>query len=337
MKILNKIKNFDKKVIVKKVGLGLALVTLVGLISAVAVNLNAHDCKLTKNYCYDSTSHYYECTVNKWCNKKFQEEEHELNWVIDREETIFQNGIKHRECECGYRINTGTVIDNYTYDNSISQSKDLTSTSINLTEDRTLESTISTSYGYFANENNRNVNFNARSTIYPDSKYLIENQVQKFIFSFNVYAINGNAQEFKLYFSSRESTYYLNVFGTEYRSAKLSELGADFFNSKYIDVDFGVHNVDGIGIVFGFRLKTENCTLTFLSDNTGNVKDSEIVSATDWIKVSGIYNSKTENTAVDLYENTHGYTPLAPTRLNCSKGSVWFEQEINRIMFNKMK
>ena len=66
-----------------------------------------HDYKIT--YSYSESKHYYEC---KNCNAKKDEENHSFTWIVDKEATEDETGLKHEECNvCHYTRNENTVID----------------------------------------------------------------------------------------------------------------------------------------------------------------------------------------------------------------------------------
>ena len=57
----------------------------------------------------DADSHWKECTV---CQDKTQEAVHTFTWVVDKEATQDETGLKHEECTvCGYKRSEGTEID----------------------------------------------------------------------------------------------------------------------------------------------------------------------------------------------------------------------------------
>lgn len=56
---------------------------------------------------YDDDNHYYECL----CGEKKDVEKHNFEWVVDKEPTENETGIKHEECSvCHYKRKEGTVI-----------------------------------------------------------------------------------------------------------------------------------------------------------------------------------------------------------------------------------
>ena len=51
---------------------------------------------------YDDQNHWKECSV---CGTRLDEEPHSLEWIIDREASGTESGLKHQECTaCGYRL-----------------------------------------------------------------------------------------------------------------------------------------------------------------------------------------------------------------------------------------
>ena len=66
-----------------------------------------HDYKA--NYSYNESKHYYEC---KNCGAIKGEEDHSFTWIVDKEATEEETGLKHEECNvCHYTKNENTVID----------------------------------------------------------------------------------------------------------------------------------------------------------------------------------------------------------------------------------
>lgn len=62
--------------------------------------------ELTQNS--DATKHWKECA----CGKKIEESIHEFTWIIDRDATQENEGVKHEQCNtCGYIRSEGTVIE----------------------------------------------------------------------------------------------------------------------------------------------------------------------------------------------------------------------------------
>ena len=56
----------------------------------------------------DDKSHWKECE----CGEKAELSDHKFKWIIDKNATILESGLKHEECiVCGYKRNENTVID----------------------------------------------------------------------------------------------------------------------------------------------------------------------------------------------------------------------------------
>lgn len=67
-----------------------------------------HTHKYGSTYKTDNNNHWYECT----CGEKNQMEKHTFEWIIDKEATEDETGIKHEECkDCGYKRNEETIIE----------------------------------------------------------------------------------------------------------------------------------------------------------------------------------------------------------------------------------
>lgn len=56
---------------------------------------------------HDDDKHWQNCGE---CNETVNEGEHEFEWVIDKEATYEESGIKHEECKCGLKRNENTEI-----------------------------------------------------------------------------------------------------------------------------------------------------------------------------------------------------------------------------------
>ena len=66
-----------------------------------------HDYKT--EWSYDENGHYHEC---KNCDAKTDVTNHTFTWIIDKDSTCKEEGLKHEECEvCHYTRNENTVIE----------------------------------------------------------------------------------------------------------------------------------------------------------------------------------------------------------------------------------
>lgn len=71
----------------------------------------AHD--YADDWTSDDTSHWHQCS----CGDQADVAEHSFSWVVDREPTEDQTGLKHEACTvCGYSRNEGTPIDQLDHD-----------------------------------------------------------------------------------------------------------------------------------------------------------------------------------------------------------------------------
>ena len=71
----------------------------------------AHD--YSDDWASDDTSHWHQCS----CGDKADVAEHSFAWIIDREPTEDQTGLKHEQCTvCGYTRSQDTVIDKLDHD-----------------------------------------------------------------------------------------------------------------------------------------------------------------------------------------------------------------------------
>lgn len=66
-----------------------------------------HEHEFNEKWSADEATHYHEC----YCGEKKDIASHTFVWVIDKEPTNDENGIKHEECTiCNHKQNEGTVI-----------------------------------------------------------------------------------------------------------------------------------------------------------------------------------------------------------------------------------
>ena len=368
MKTLKQIKIFKNKKFLKILGISLAVVAVIGLSSSIMVNtfMNVHKCKVSKVISYDSSGHYYKCIDNLYCNKKFQLEKHNLEWVIDKEEECETNGYKHRECDCGYRTNVGTVIDNFKYDLNIMLDNSIQFDTFNQEwESGYAKESLSKNLEVSSNEDSRNFSMKVRyymssrlkdgvtyrnSNIYNANIVYISNSVS-FYDELNI------PYEIMLYIDYRnEVPYALDILkdGVRYRlfSEEINALAEDYISNGYLDIEFGVYQVEDSIYVFGFKLQTKNKEITYLSDNSGTIKSETMffkcgrytsMSGTEysfdtilgWLQSKGIQiNSDTNSIAIiesNMYSDKYDFGSLVS---NCYPNSTWF---LNQVKYMQWK
>ena len=91
--------------------------------------VKAKDHAYAESWTADGKSHWHVCENN--CSVKGSEEAHSFEWVIDKEATEDETGLKHEECTvCGYKQNENTVIDKlpHTHAMTKTEGKDATCT-----------------------------------------------------------------------------------------------------------------------------------------------------------------------------------------------------------------
>ena len=89
-----------------------------------------HDYKV--EWSYDENGHYHEC---KNCDAKTNVTNHEFTWIIDKDSTCKEEGIKHEECEvCHYTRNENTVIELKEHTIVVDKAVEATCISTGLTE-----------------------------------------------------------------------------------------------------------------------------------------------------------------------------------------------------------
>ena len=71
------------------------------------IKAKGHD--FDTSWSYDKANHYYKCNS---CDTKKNEENHNFIWIVDKEATEDETGLKHEECSvCHYKRNENTMID----------------------------------------------------------------------------------------------------------------------------------------------------------------------------------------------------------------------------------
>ncbi len=288
--------------------ISLATLTLGGVISAVSIKTldTSHTCEVGTNLAYSSTSHFYTCT-NEYCANKFYEEEHDLEWVIDKEETFEENGIKHEICKtCNYKRNVGTVIDDIYNSNHISVKDNLVRyQTVNSYVDGSGDMSPEFIVGTLKSNEHSNVSFTSRYELVTDNgdgTYTYSNVLNTRIYyttpGFAFYDANGNVFKIMLrIYPQNENRYSLDIASDlgRYRliSNDVNALCEDFLSCGYVDIDFGVYEVNNLGNVYGIRFKTANKELSYLSDNSGTIKND-----TEFFKCSLLESTDGEKTTI---------------------------------------
>lgn len=72
-----------------------------GITKTFEISFTVEDHKHKEEWKFNETSHWHEC---KSCGSKSEEGKHTFKWVIDKEATETEKGLKHEECTvCGYK------------------------------------------------------------------------------------------------------------------------------------------------------------------------------------------------------------------------------------------
>ncbi len=330
------------KKIFKIVGLVFLVVTLLILtllsVYSVKLNLNIHKCDISEVYSFDETSHYQSCS-NKRCVNKFNTSEHDLQWVIDKQETYDSNGLMHRECVCGYKVDFNTIIDELIVEDDIVNRK--TYSDYFVKGGYTSETL---KLGCFNDDINKNANFSARFEIgcKNDDRYhvgLAPNiKVDYLSNGFSFYDKDGNKYSIRLYTDLTNSCLKITKNSTtlsELVSDEITKLGLDFIDCLYVDVDFGVIKNEESKYIYGFRFKTANYEVSYFNDNSGSIKDNEVLEENlGWIYETGLFNYKPNPdncSSVDLVSSVVIYSHNQGILISSDGGSSWF---LNKYYFN---
>ena len=71
------------------------------------IKAKVHD--FDSNCSYNESKHYHKC---KYCDATKDEDVHIFSWIVDKESTEDEIGLKHEECSvCHYTRNENTIID----------------------------------------------------------------------------------------------------------------------------------------------------------------------------------------------------------------------------------
>ena len=349
----------EKKKIIKIITIGLSAIMLAGITSSIAVKAinEKHVCKASTTLSYDTKTHFYKCK-NNFCAERFSISNHDLYWVIDKEETCEENGYKHRQCDCGYKVNVGTVIDEFKYDANIQlQDNMVRNFYYNEWDDGNHSPTLELNLGKFDNERN-NTSFTAHYQFATklSNEYVYKNVYNdSVLFSYSGFSINDvNSETYNIKLSISPNSiveYSLDIATTSngtYRlyNEEVTALCKDYIKNGCLDVDFGVYQTENLGLVYGLRFKTLNNELMYLSDNSGNLKnetkvvkflDSTTISYDNYtlndvlsfIGTDGIYN-KGESAITIMNRNWTGRDNYG-TLVSCDKASVWLMNQVKYI------
>lgn len=333
-------------------------VLLVGIVTTVILRAkHKHVCQASETLLYDDSGHYYKCKT-AYCNKRINEKEHELTWVVDKEETCEVNGIKHQVCACGYVTSEGTIIDEFIYNDNIELQDNLTrSTYVNEWDDGNHSPTLELNLGKFDGERN-NTSFSARyqRACYLSGEYIngnAKNDTLVFDYpGFTIYNEKGESFNVRLRLSPAHTLPYALEIASEdggiykYQSEEITELCKDYANKGFLTIDFGVYNVENVGLVWGFRFKTANCEVSYLSNDSGSLKsdvkvvkwlDDIIISTAEYslndvlgfIGVDGIFNK--ENSAIKLRSRNYTGASRYGVLVSCEKASTWLMNQVKYI------
>ena len=79
----------------------------------------------TPVWAHDNRNHWHECSV---CGEIIDSPAaHSLEWIVDRRPTNTETGLKHQECECGFKTNMNTVIPIDAERDDVPETSDITS------------------------------------------------------------------------------------------------------------------------------------------------------------------------------------------------------------------
>ena len=86
------------------------LVTASPMLFACTPSEKPHEHTYQTTWSKNQTHHWYACDGAD-CDSVSSKSEHTFNWVIDKEASVSETGLKHEECECGAKRSENTVIE----------------------------------------------------------------------------------------------------------------------------------------------------------------------------------------------------------------------------------
>lgn len=291
-------------------------------------DVKTHDCKFAEEYSYNETKHWFAC-LNEDCYETKYESAHVFEWVIDKEPTYTAQGIKHEACVCGAVRNEYTVIETLPIQSTLKLNF-ITDTVFNgvsckkIENEKTAQASIVTSDIAYQRENYVSGDYNP--TLFSirwqsettDTTTLTVGASMRLRGNSNIIlrAIPGDSKvpySFDLIYGSSRFRYRLIYVD------KISAIFEDYKKCGYIDFEIGSFKHNGVA-VYGFRFSTENEELTYLSDNSGTLKNetmlfkcdnSNSASGTEELSLGQFFNSL-ENQTID-FDNSWG--PIRATTL----------------------
>lgn len=246
-------------------------------------DVKTHDCEFATEYSYNDNKHWFAC-LNEDCYEKKYESAHVFEWVTDKEHTYTAQGIKHEACVCGAVRNEYTVVETLPIQSTLKLCFN-TDTVFNgvsckkIENEKTAQASIVKTDIAYQRENYVAGDYNP--TLFSirwqsettDTTILTVGASMRLCGNSNLLlrAIPGN--------SKVPYTFDLLYGGVRYRLIDVDKISAIFEDYKkcgYIDFEIGSLKRNGVA-VYGFRFSTENEELTYLSDNSGDLKNETML------------------------------------------------------------
>lgn len=194
------------------------------------IEIHTHSFKIK----YNEEVHYKICE----CNFKTHQEQHKYKWVVDVEPTVSDEGLKHQECECGYKVNEKTIINKLKEDELPYREKMLY--------------------------------FNDHENFY---QYLNESNLNILFIDDNVEADNVLYDNYYLYYDEDPDKEYVNQIALIEVSLYFSELGTD---TDPEDIALK-HSITFVFVFYPVSLKIQELKFEFYSFNDSKLKFNNLI------------------------------------------------------------
>lgn len=351
-----------------------------------------HEHEYSEELSFDETHHFQTCNI---CNRIKGAQKHSFEWVIDSLESELADGIKHEQCVCGIKRNVDTVIDDVYGTNDFVAPEnwlvyrftgdvEYNGTSCIYTDGNGRTADEQIEIGHVSESLDTVINASIRYTaVYreSDGSFTLNNNgmILKDVNGNNLklngadwISLNYATPGFMIYDENRDlykvflrmypnSTnglkYSIDVATMNGRYRLISEdinaLCEDFLECGYIDIDFGNN-----GRLYGFRFKTQNKEVSYVSNNSGTIKNEDewfvcanvnstsgeatnITNVLGWVAETGVYNSP-QNCVLYALKGNSFYASVytkddSGSLLSVKKGSDWFQNLYSKQLWDISK
>lgn len=296
-------------------------------------DVKTHDCEFDTEYSYNETKHWFAC-LNEDCSETKYESAHVFEWVIDKEPTYTAQGIKHEACVCGAVRNEYTVIETLPIQSTLKLNF-ITDTVFNGVSCKKIENEITAQLGMIDDTISYSYEKNYISGDYNPVLYTIRWQSETTDVSTllvgTIARFNDNLKiVFRAVPGNDTVPYSLDFLkdGERYRyiDNKLELLFNDYKECGYINFEAGSFKYNGVA-VYGFRFSTENEEFTYLSDNTGDIKNDTTFfkcltsNSTSGTETTSLYSFMSDLDSNSIQFNSSNFDIIATTMISYATDS----------------